>query len=133
MIYIERFNNHYHRRHITKWLKYRQMYKSSLISELPEIGYIAYEDELPLAAGFLRRCEGGFGMIDSLITDPTAPSELRNEALDKITICILQYAKTNNINNIVAFSRDDNTLKRSLKHGFVLVDDYKVISIKVKE
>lgn len=133
MIYIERFNGHYHDRHISKWLKYRSIYKSSLVSELPALGYIAYEDELPVAAGFLRLCEGGFGMIDSLITDPTAPGELRNEALDKITHCILQYAKSNNINNIIAFSRDNNTLTRSLKHGFSLIDDYKVISIKLKE
>lgn len=90
----------------------------SMADSLPMIGFvISYNDEL-IAMGFIRKVEGGYGMIDGYITDPDQPPHIRNEALDLLTYHIIKAAKDNNINNLIATTQDENTICRSLKHGF---------------
>lgn len=95
------------------WLIYRDM-DPTLVNDLPHLGYIVEG----IAAGFLRQCEGPYGLIDGYITNPTKTSEERNEALDIITESLINDAKAKGINHLLAFTRDNGILERAKKHGF---------------
>ena len=85
---------------------------------LPETGFLAWHEGFPVAAGYLRRVEGGYGWIDSLVTDATAPGASRNEALDLITTALVEEARRLELRGIIAFTKDQNTYSRAMKHGF---------------
>jgi len=106
--------------HIQAWVNKREL-KIDL-NTLPKFGLIALDKGTPMAAGFIREVEGGFGMIDSFITDPEASSALRDEALNRITAKLIKIAKYNKVNQLIAYTVDKNTLVRSLSHGFVQLD-----------
>jgi len=85
---------------------------------LPETGFAVFDQQFMVAAGFLRRVEGGLGLIDSYVSDPGFDGKMRHEALNLITTALIEEAKKLELRGIVAFSRDQNTICRSLDHGF---------------
>lgn len=91
----------------------------SLIPELPQFGLIAFIEGEPVAAGFLRQVEGGFAMLDGLISNPNKSSEERHEAIDGVVHGLTAMAQRTGLTKLIAFSEDEGTLKRSLEHGFV--------------
>lgn len=109
---------------VRKWLACHQM-NLKVLEDLPEHGYIAFDDmDRPVAAGFIRRVEGNYALIDSLISNPEAPGVLRNEALDLITVQLIKTARELGFKQLIAFSRDVNTLKRAERHGFASLPDH---------
>lgn len=96
-----------------------------LIEDLPEIGLIAIHQDMYVAAGFIRRIEGPYGMLDSYITKSDAPTELRDKALDMITYKLIKIAREGGAVKLLAFSGVENIITRAEKHGFVQID-YKV-------
>ena len=108
---------------LNSWLIYRGS-PSVDMRETAGIGYIAYEeikgdDDRPVAVAFLRRCEGGFGMLDGLCTNPSAPSEVRHIAIDKVVEKVIDRAKKYGMKHLLSWSLDAGTLERSQRHGFV--------------
>lgn len=92
---------------------------TDLVYDLPKVGIIALtEDNMPIAAGFLRKIEGGYGMLDSYITLESIPSKIRNEALDFITMRLIDTAEDLNIYKLIAFSEHESIHNRALAHGF---------------
>jgi hypothetical protein len=91
------------------------------LEELPPVGFVAVHEGFPICAGFLRRCEGGMGMIDSYVTDPKASPELRDKALEVVTNQIITFAKESGLRRLIAYSVDKNTLLRAERWGFKLV------------
>lgn len=95
--------------------------------ELPETGRIVITDSfdipIPVAAGFMRKCEGKLLIWDGLITNPDINADLRNEALDLISTALIDDAKALNAKGIIAWSSDEMTLLRSKRHGFNATDD----------
>ncbi len=116
------YNSALHNYCITSWLAHRNL-RTEAAHELPEVGYVAMDKGRPIVAGFIRRVEGGWGMLDSLVTDPLAPAEIRDKAIDILVCRLFKEAKYLKIKQFLAFSRDDNTLVRSLKHGFKKLPD----------
>lgn len=102
---------------VKSWLKLRDM-DESLAEDLPQIGYMAFVGDLPVAAGFLRQVEGNAAQIDSVITDPKADPKIRNEAIDAIVERLIDFARKDGVKMILSFSIDAHTLERSKKHGF---------------
>lgn len=100
-------------------LRSRDMPEDAHMVTLPEYGYIAFEQQFPIAAGFIRRCERGVAMLDSYITCAKEPPEKRDEALDLITKALVKDAKALEIITLLAFSLDQNIIIRAMKHGFV--------------
>lgn len=84
-------------------------------SSLPAIGFIVPG----VAVGFLRRVEGGYGHIDGLISNPSTPSDVRHQAIDAIAHKLLQVAKEEGMEGVLVYSKDESTIVRSEKHGFV--------------
>lgn len=98
------------------------------IYNLPEVGFLAFEEDYFIGAGFLRKCEGNYGMFDSYVTDPEMPAILRNQALDIITKRLISIARDMGIKHLIAISVDTNTIMRSQRHGFVLLPEHKLLT-----
>lgn len=101
--------------------KYQDM--DSITTELlPNCGYVAYQDDTCIAAGFLRLVEGKCGLMDSYVSNPEITSEVRHIALDLITKSIIEAAKGMKLKGIFAFSSDKGIRLRAEATGFQLVD-----------
>ena len=99
---------------------------------LPQIGYIAFNDELePLSAGFLRRVEGGYGQIDTLVSNPKFSSVIRHNALAAVVDALLHRARQLELEGIVSYTRDRSVISRALACGFQLLP-HAVISFDLK-
>ena len=123
---IEEFNPEVHSRHILEWLRRREL-PAHLLEDLPKIGYIVYsyktnDASYPITMGFLRRCEGNYGIIDSMITNPECSPEVRNKALNILTKRLVIAAEDLKVRKLLAYTTDKNTLERALSHGFVQLD-----------
>lgn len=120
-MFITQYNSKADNWNLMRILKKREMNPNN-INDLPKLGYLVYQDDHLVAAGFMRQCEGGYGMFDSYLTDPRAPSKLRDQALEMITKSLISKAKDIGVRHLIAFSVDEHTLIRSQRHGFVLLD-----------
>jgi hypothetical protein len=85
---------------------------------LPKIGFIAMEDVMPVAAGFLRMIEGGFAQFDTLVSNGDLPSEMRHEGLTKLVDRIIQTAKEKQLLGLMCLTRDEGILNRAESLGF---------------
>lgn len=113
-----RFDIQAHMVHLCKWLYLREAYIPSK-EEMPEIGYIAYNNHQPIAVAFLRKMEGGHALLDGIASNPDASPEDRNQAIDLVMESVVNIAKELNIKSILGYTRDESTFTRSLRHGFV--------------
>lgn len=86
---------------------------------LPKIGYMAFLDKIPVAAGFLRRVEGNLvGQIDGLTSNPQFGSIIRNEALDKVVNQIVSDGKVLGLKGLYAHTTVESVYKRAVATGF---------------
>lgn len=103
---------------LNNWLKARGRAPQE-VSDLPAVGFVVLSEEIRVAACFLRRCEGGIGIVDGLTTNPDAPSELRHVSIDLVVKAICEEAKQREITQLIAWTVDKGTLERGcLRHGF---------------
>lgn len=103
---------------IFKWLFMRSLPVPSL-DELPEMGITVLDDQSnPVAAGFIRRCEGGMAIIDSAVTKPDAEAVVRHKAMELLGKSILEVCASQGYHRVISFSVDENTLKRLQTMGF---------------
>lgn len=116
--------------HINKWL---QEHKRPEVDpyDVPDIGFMANFKNRPIAAGFLRQIEGENALFDSLISNPGATSEFRHIAIDMVVNEIVRIARERGIRQILAFSIDEGTLKRAIRHNFVKLP-HTVIALDLK-
>lgn len=95
---------------VNKWRMKRNLWPVPG-SELPRLGYM-----IPgVAAAFLRRVEGGYALMDSLVTNPHVSSNTRHKALESLYDIILQEPS---IKGIIGFTVDESTLMRAKARGF---------------
>lgn len=106
---------------IQSWLKENQM-EEDLAKDLPSIGYMATDEKGKIAAGFLRRVEGDFMLLDSLIANPKTSGKRRYQALDLIVDQLIDKAGELKLKQILAFTKERAIIKRSIKHGFQMSD-----------
>lgn len=112
------YEPHAHLSSMEAWLRLRKM-PSFLAYQLPEVGRVCHFEGAPIAMAFLRRIEAcSVVILDSLITDPEALPEVRNQAIDWVLSSLLETARSLNLDQVIADSVDRNTLARSLRHGF---------------
>lgn len=117
---IKKYYRPLHEGHLRAWLRLRDL-SADYLDTLPEIGCVAFEKDIGIGAGFLRQMEGGMAMFDNLITNPQAPSDLRNRALDWILEEMVKVAKFYRMTSIIGLTKDARTLERSIRHGFRVV------------
>lgn len=114
---------------IAHWLKEREL-NPHLIDELPDVGFVVSEGEEIIAAGFIRQTEGDYALVDSYITNKNSPPVQRDQALDLITKELINISKSLGFKTLVATSIDQNTIDRSLRHGFKQLP-HAVIALKL--
>lgn len=105
-------------------LKDRNFINISIINmkSLPKIGYIALLHNQPIAAGFLRRVEGNYAQIDTLVSNPYFGGIIRHEGIKKVVDSLIEDAKDLKLNGIIAFTADEGVLSRAKTLGFQVVD-----------
>lgn len=127
-MHVKRFDTR-HMGHLSGWLAIREM-PLSVLYDLPEIGYIVFDCEKAIAAAFLRRIEGGFGFIDSAITNPHASASIRDAAMDMVSKAIIGHAKRLKLKKLFVHTVDKNTAERARRMEFVPLKDL-VLALKV--
>jgi hypothetical protein len=91
---------------------------------LPRIGYVAMVLGQPTACGFLRVVEGGFGMIDTLVTNPTIPAETRHRALTELVDRLIEDGKIQcGMKAIFSHTQDPSVIKRAEGVGFSVLPE----------
>lgn len=111
--------------------KYDQM-NTIAYKTLPKIGYIAYQDDMPIAAGFLRRVEPCYAQIDTLVSNAYCGAILRNEGIRLVVENLLNEAKRLKLKGIIAHTRDKGTLERAEALGFHIVPQT-IIALSLQE
>lgn len=89
---------------------------------LPKIGYIAFLNKQPIAAGFLRRVEGGYAQMDTLTSNKHFGSKIRHLGITKVVDALISDAKDLKLHGILAFTQDHGTLMRAEAIGFRKVE-----------
>lgn len=100
---------------INKWLR-RHGHAEATVTDVPRIGFIVPG----VAAGFLRDCENGVGMIDSYVSNPLCKNLTRNQALDSITKSILNQP----FKQFITMTENQGLRNRFLKHGMTPMSSY---------
>lgn len=90
---------------------------------LPKIGYIVTLQDQPIATGFLRKVEGGYGQLDTFATNPYFGSKLRHAAIEMIVDALMDDAKRLKLHGLLVFSHDSGIIKRSEERGFKPLPD----------
>ncbi len=73
------------------------------------------------------------GIVDSLASNPECPPEMRDLALSELIKHIIEQAKHHKITKLVGFTRDENTLTRSVRLGFVQIPHAVVVLDTLKQ
>lgn len=121
-----RFENH--EAILNNWAQERAI--SFKEKEIPSIGALSFYEKEPIAAGFLRSCEGSVGLFDSFIANPFSEFEIRDVCLDQVVLYLLKEARERGLNQIFGFSKNKRILERAFKHGFIQMP-HRVISLNL--
>ena len=106
-----------HRNILHDWLRARGLEIEEL-EELPEVGFMAYVDAEPVAAGFLRQISPVTAMLDSYITDPHMEGGKRHAALDALGKTLVDFARDIGIEKVLALTEHASIETRAHKLGF---------------
>jgi len=100
----------------TPWVK-NVSYKN-----LPKIGYIALLGKHPIAAAFLRKIEGGYGYLDTFVSNPYFGSKIRHEALSEISKNLMEEAKNQGMSGVLCSSAESSLVQRAKDWGFTVIE-----------
>lgn len=116
-MHLRKFVKELHMGALAEMLEDRECYVPTE-EETPEIGFIVYELDTPVATAFLRRVEGNYGQIDGVATNINCSSEQRHIALDTAIKACIATADLLGVKQLVAFCKDESTITRSQSLGF---------------
>ncbi len=128
---IQLYSPRIHLDHLIRWTTSRDMPIEST-DDLPPLGFMVMSSfpGIGIAAGFIRRCEGGIGLLGEYITNPSRLPEQRNEALDMLTKHIVENIKHYGITKLLAFTSDKTIIVMAKKHGFTLMPEQSMLAFK---
>lgn len=99
---------------------------------LPKIGVITYINDMPVAAGFLRRVEPCYAQIDTLVSNAYCGALIRNEGITKVVDYLINEAKRLKLSGIICHTQDKGTLLRAKTLGFHVVPET-IIALSLEE
>lgn len=111
---------------VKEWIEMRG-FPTPLPSDLPEIGFI--EDFV--AAGFLIQTDTSTAIIDFYVTNPEASPIKRAYALNKLTECLIQDAKSRGYKKVRCSTRVVSISKLAKFHGFKSVGTFESLFLEV--
>lgn len=97
---------------------------------LPKVGYMALMNGHPIAAGFLRRVEGGYAQLDTLTSNKHFGSQVRHLGITKVLDSLLSEAKDLKLHGIVSFTSEDAIVTRAQSMGFQVINQT-IITLKL--
>lgn len=100
---------------VNKWLR-RHGHPTAQPDTIPAVGFIVPG----VAAGFVRDCETGVGMIDSYASNSLVSSTTRHAALDLITQEILKLP----FKYFITMTADDGLVSRFKRHGLTAMPEF---------
>lgn len=114
---------------LNMWRRERDLADVSF-DEIPECGFMASHFDRPLACSFLRRCEGGFGIMDSVVADKYADGALKSEALDLLFEAVINQARDFRMTNVVGFTVKNSMIKKAKSFGYK-ESDHKLMVLEI--
>lgn len=102
---------------LNEWLKERG-HPEIAADDLPALGLMAYHEGIPVAAMFLRQCEGSLGILDSMATNPSIASKIRNESIWELWEKVLYFAEEFELKKLILFTVESSLIQRALEKGF---------------
>lgn len=117
-MHVRKFNHSKDVSILKEWISKRDI-STEFTDSIPELGFMVYEQDEKIAAGFIRLCEGGYGIIEGFTSNPNKSPSIRNEALDLLLNHMLLSSKSINLKILWGYTTDKNTKERSMRHGFV--------------
>lgn len=107
-----------HFTHLEEWV-HGWTLPETVLKEIPKYGFVASEKGIVYAAAFLRLVEKtNTVLLDGLIANPKTSGKARYHALNRVVEACIDKAKFFGSHQILAYSVDVGTLKRSLRFGF---------------
>lgn len=100
---------------------------SELLETLPQIGYVATEGSIVVAAGFLRQVEGNMALLDTLATNKDCSPDMRHEGIAAVVDALISNAKQLELKYFMAFTVDDGIIKRAFDLGFAITNQRLII------
>lgn len=90
---------------------------------LPPTGLVMYSDEgNPVCAGFLYNTDGGFAILDHIVSDPKSDKFTRAKLLDVLLLNLLTIAKQRGYRLVSAAAGNPVLTERYEKLGFKMYD-----------
>lgn len=119
--------------HIVYGLLQSQNYKGFTdLTTLPELGFVVFHNDIPVCCAFLRKVEGGYAQIDTMVSNAKVCPVIRNYCLDIIVDELIRAAKYLKLDGILALTADKSVLKRAEVAGFHVVPET-VIALPLRE
>ncbi len=115
---IQEYKDDLHREHVRSWLEGHAL-SERLLQDLPATGFVAFDDGVYYACGFLRKIEASkVALLDGLMANPKTFGKKRYRAIDEVATSLQKRAKEFGIQELLAHSVNSAIMKRSVKHGF---------------
>lgn len=105
---------------LEKW-GYNRDVKAPPLDLLPSTGFIIDD----VACGFVYLTNSAIGILEGFITNPEADKNDRNEALDSITLKLIELAGINGCTVLKCETKVDAIVKRANKFGFTELVGFK--------
>lgn len=91
--------------------------------ELPKVGFISFIGKHAIAAGFLRKVEGGYALLDGLTSNAQFGSQFRHIGISKVVNELILTAKQLKLKGIIATTSDESIIKRAKTEGFQVLNE----------
>lgn len=89
---------------------------------LPKIGYIAYDSATVGAMGFLRMLEGGYAMIDTMVSNGDLSAEMRHLMLQQLVAKLVSKGKEMGLKGLISLTSDAGVISRAEAIGFTVIN-----------
>lgn len=122
---IRRFDLHKDFADINTWY-YNRKQEFLPIRFLAKIGFIVPG----IGAGFLMQTDANVGILEPFISNPDAPKEQRDKALETILAALVEEATKLNYSAVFGFSTSKSMLGKALKQDFKVVETASVTVAK---
>lgn len=89
---------------------------------LPPTGFLVETDQMKLAAGFLYKTDGGWALLEFIVSNPLSDKMERSEALDVLIPALIFEAQKAGMKALFTTSDHPSLIERYKKHGLSVSD-----------
>lgn len=114
---------------LARWLGDRVL-PEIFLDNLPKAGLMVFHQNTPVGVVFLRMVEGGKGMLDGFLADPSIPHKVRKLALDQLIADVVKLACDSELTGVFGLTTNKRVVERAKNHGFSVLD-HKLVSMRL--